>query len=341
MADTITTLSLITLAQEFRGDVVKQINRRTVALRLFPIVPGEGKNIGWVPEGDGQLAENYSDGADAANFGGDSQTSATLNWGLYRANLHVSNLTMDAAASASTPEGDRMIWARNVINGSAKLASLLNAAFYSGAGTGTLWGGLDTAIGSLTNTYATIDRTVGGNAFWLPTVVDPGSLTKPTFAQIRDDIRKIYIACGENPDVAICSPGVFNAIGNLFDNTRRQVDQIMTARGKVRLEFGFQAIEVDGMYFVKDKDATEHTIYYCNSNHVRIEVLPPAEYRQLQIDDWEEVEADDGYGMVPLMLKYEKLAKLGASERAETTSTAQVVVDRPNSCGVRKNVDIT
>lgn len=342
MADTITTLSLITLAQEYRGDVVRQINRRTVALRIFPIVPGEGKNIGWVPESDGQVAENYSDGADAANFGGDSQASATLSWGLYRANLHVSNLAMDAAATASTPEGDRNLWSRNVQNGSAKLGSLLNGAFYSGAGTGTTWAGMDVAIGSTTNVYAGIDRTSGGNTYWQPTVIDPGTLTKPTFAQIRDDVRQIYIAGRENPDVALCSPGVFNAIGNLFDNTRRQnIEQIRTARGKVSLDFGFQALEMDGMYFVKDKDATENRIYYCNSNHIRIEVLPPAEYRGMGLDNWEDVEGDDGFGPIPLMFKYEKLAKLGASERAEVTSTAQLVVDQPNTCGVRKNVDIT
>lgn len=341
MADTITTLSLIVLAQEYRGNTVRQINRKTVGLRVFPIVKGEGKNVGWVPEGSGQLAENYADGADATNFGGDAQAPATLNWGLYRSNLHVSNLSMDAAASASTPEGDRALWGRNVVNGSAALGSLLNQSLYSGAGTGTTWAGLDQAIGSTSNTYATIDRSQGGNAYFRPTVVDPGVLTKPTFASIRDDVRLIYNASGENPDIALCSAGVFNAVGNLFDNTRRQVDNIMTARGKIDLSFGFQAIEFDGMYFVKDKDATENTIYYCNSNHIRIEVLPPAEYRAMGLDNWEEVEGDDGFGVIPLMMKYEKLAKLGASERAEVTSTAQLVVDRPNSCGVRKNVDIT
>lgn len=340
MADTVTTLSLITLAQEYRGDTVRQINRRTMGLRVFKIVPGSGLNAAFVPEGDGQVAENYADGADAANFGGDSQASAVLPWGLYRANIHVSNLAMDAAAGASTPEGDRALWGRNIANGSAKLASLLNQVLYSGAGTGTTWAGLDAAIGSTSNVYAGIDRSQGGNAYFRPTVVDPGSLTKPTFAQIRDDVRQIYIASGMNPDVALCSPGVFNAIGNLFDNTRRQVEELSTAKGKVSLEFGFQAIEFDGMYFVKDKDATENRIYYCNTNHIRIEVLPPAEYRAMGID-FEEVDADDGFGQVPLMFKYEKLAKLGASERAEITSTAQLIVDRPNACGVRKNVDIT
>lgn len=335
MADTITTLSLVTLAQEYRGDTVRQINRRTVAIRLLKIVPGEGKNLAWAPEADGQLTENYTEGADATNFGGDAQASAILNWGLYRSNIHVSKLALDGAASSSTPLGNRMLWARQIVNGSAKLASTLNKALYNGAGTGTTIFGLDGAIGSTTNTYGGIDRTQGGNAYFLPTVVDPGVPTAITFKAIRDDVRQIYEACGENPDIALCAPAVFNAIGSLFDNTRRQVDEIQTARGTVRLSFGFQALELDGMYFVKDKDATAGQIYYVNTNHVELQYLPDASVRGFES---ETVEADDGFGQVPLGMTYEMLAKNGPSNRAEILSTLQLKVDRPNSCGVRKNV---
>lgn len=335
MADVVTTLSLVTLAQEYRDDIVRQINRRTMLLKLLPIVPGEGKNVAFAPEADGQLAENYSDGADAANFGSDAQASATLSWGLYRAAFHLSELAMDASASASTPIGNHMLWARNLVNASAKLASTLNAAMFNGAGTGTLVAGLDTAIGSTSNIYAGIDRSVGGNSYFRPTVVDPGVLTAPTLSGIRDDIRQIYVACGENPDVAVCAPDVFNKIGSLFDATRRQVDQINTARGSIRLDFGWQALEVDGTLFVKDKDATANTIYYLNTNHVRVEYLPPTSPEQAV----QQMMADDGFGTVPLGMRYTKLAKLGASERATVSSTLQLVVDRPNACGVRKNVN--
>ena len=98
-ADTMTTTGLIVLAQQFRGDVVRNINRRSVALKLLRTVPGEGKNVAWVPEGGGQIAEAYSEGADAANFGGDVQLSATLAWGLYRANLHITKLAKDTTGA--------------------------------------------------------------------------------------------------------------------------------------------------------------------------------------------------------------------------------------------------
>lgn len=335
MSDTLQQLSLITLAQEFRGDVVRQINRRVVALKMLPIKAGGGKNVAWAPQSSGQLAENFSEGADAANFGSDAQASAILTWGLYRANIHVSNLAMDAAATSSTPEGNRGIWGRNLVDAGATLASLINQEVYVGPGTGTRLAGLDVAIGDDTNTYATIVR--GSSAYWRPTVVDPGSPTAPSFALIRDDLRKIYEACGENPDLALCSPAVFNKVGGLFDATRRQVDQVMTARGAIRLDFGYQALEVDGTMFVKDKDATANQIYYVNTDHVELQYLPYAEMAMIE-SMYAGVGADDGFGVVPLGFKYEMLAKSGASEKAEIVSTICLKVDRPNSCGVRKNV---
>lgn len=335
MTDTITSLSLVTLAQNFRGDTVRQINRRCAFLRWVKIVPGEGKNVAWAPEGDGQIAENYSEGADAANFGGDVQTSAILIWGLYRANIHVSKLAMDGAATSRTPEGNRMLWARNVVNGSAKLASILNKAMYNGAGTGTTIAGLDVAIGTDNNTYATIDRTDSNFSYWKPIVIDPGAPTALTFALVRDDVRQIYESCGENPDVAMCSPSVFNKFGNLFDATRRQVDNISVARGMITLDMGYQALELDGLVFMKDKDATASKVYYINSNHVELQYLPDSNMSGLPQF---EVEGDDGFGGVPLGFTYEMLAKTGPSEKAEILSTAQLVVNRPNTCGMRKQV---
>ena len=82
MADTPQTLALITLATNYRPAIVRQINRKSAALQVLPIVEGSGSNCSWVVEADGHLGENYADGADASNFGSDAQAPATLNWGL-------------------------------------------------------------------------------------------------------------------------------------------------------------------------------------------------------------------------------------------------------------------
>ncbi len=339
--DTIQTLDLVTLAQAYRGDVVRQINRMVQALKFLKITPGAGKNVAWAPEGDGAIAENYSDGDDATNYGGDKQASALLSWSLYRSAFHVSQLAMDGASSSVDPLGNHALWARQVVNGAAKLASFLNGKVYTGNGTGTEMCGLGEAIAKDDNIYAGINRATGGNEYWQPTVVDPGTLTPPTFALIRDDLSKIYTASGENPDIALCSPAVFNTVGNLFDQTRRQMDFVRTANGSVKLDFGFQALEVDGCVFVKDKDATVNAIFYLNTSVVELQYLPSASQNAMLETMDATVQADDGFGQVPLGMKYEMLAKTGPSEKAEILATTQLVVSRPNKCGTRLNVAVT
>ncbi len=336
MSDDFTTLSLVTLAQEYRGDVIRQINRRTALLKMIRVTEGAGKNISWAPEGDGTIAETYAEGVAPTDFAQDIQTSAYLSWALYRANIHVSQLAMDAAVTSGTPEGNRQLWARSIVNGAAKLATTLNAECFAGPGTTTRMAGLALAVSDAD--YATVDRTSSNYEFMASTIVDPGTPTGVTMALIRDDIRKIYEASGTTPDLAVCTPAVFNKVGNLFDATRRQVESVRGGSGQVKLEFGFQALEVDGTVFFRDKDCTTKAIYYLNSDHVELQYLPSASQSMLIEAAGGMIAADDGFGPVPLGMKYEMLAKTGPSEKAEILWTGNLVVDRPNSCGVRKNV---
>jgi hypothetical protein len=56
MADTPQTLALLTLEQKYRGSIIRQINRRSVMLKAFRLVPGTGKNVAWVVEKSGAVA---------------------------------------------------------------------------------------------------------------------------------------------------------------------------------------------------------------------------------------------------------------------------------------------
>ncbi|MHC4648424.1 MAG: phage major capsid protein [Planctomycetota bacterium] len=336
MADTPRTLALTTLAQNYAPEIVRAFNRRATALTVLPIRVGSGKNVGWVAEEDAAVGENFAEGADAANFGSDAQSSATLSWGLYRSNFRVTDLARAAAATSMTPEGNLRLWARDLVNASAKLASTLNGVIYSGAGTGTTYAGLAVAVGNTTNTYATIDRST--DTWWAPTVVDPGSLTAPTFSLIRSDLRTIYTAGGEYPDIALCSPAVFDKLGSLFDSNRRYVDNIRTARGDIKLDASLRAIDIEGCMFLKDKDATANTIYYLNTDYVHVEVLPPSNLPE-QVDA--NVSANDGFGTIPMMFNYQLLAKTGASDKAQVVTQSQLVVTNPVKCGTRKNVATT
>lgn len=335
MSDVPQILSLITLAQQYRGDIVRQINRKVILLKLLEIRRGAGKNVAWVAESSGQIAENYSEGADAANFGSDAQDPVTLSWGLYRAPIHVSKLAMDAAASSGTPAGNTALWARNLVNSAAALAALVEADAFAGAGTGSLLAGLNVAIGNNANTYGGLDRT--SKTYWQPYVTDPGSLTAPTIKMIRDDLGSIYDLCGEVPDLAVAPTAVFNKVASLFDPNRRWT-QVNTARGLITLDAGYEGIQIDNCMFVKSKDATANQIYYINSNYVHFETLPDARVPGELLDA---VQANDGFGSVPLDMVFESLSKQGPSSRGESLTTVQLVVEKPKACGVRKNVATT
>ena len=338
MADTAQTLAIIfaALAQTFPDKVITQLNRTATTLGLLRVVPGSGKNVPWDVEGDdGAVAENHAEGADAANFGSDTPEPATLSWGQYRANFHVTDLAEAAAAANSGGPADlRSPWARNWMNAIRKLASLLNGAMHTGAGTGTTIAGLQGAMLKDDNTYAGIDRTV--KTWFQAKVIDPGALTTLTRDQIGLDLADIKTASGERPDLGLCSPKVFQKLRGLFDSSRVYSKEIYTARGKTLLDNSADVVVIDNCQFVEDKDHTESQISYINTNYVEIEVLPRA-------DGWASplipAELSDISTLLSAFHAYE-IARLGESRRASVAAKMQLKCLRPNSCGIRKNVSI-
>jgi hypothetical protein len=324
------------LAQNYKDEVVRTFNANSVLLRMLPKVQGEGKNVAWTFEGTGAIGENFTDGADVSNYGIDTPYAATLSWGLYRSNFKLTNLALSTAGSSRSPMGMVDSMGRSMLNASRKLASTLNVAGYSGAGTGTLIAGLGVGVDS-DNTYAGIDRT--SNTSFRASVIDPGALTDPSFALIRSDLSTIYDACGEQPDLAFCNSAAWNKIAGLFDETRRRVSEVSTAGGMVKLDASVSAIEIDGCVFIKDKDATANAIYYVNSNYVHWEYLPvisgsgvPADIVQGQLSEQQ--------GALPLGMAIYPLARTGAARKITCEVQAQLVVEKPNACGVRLNVAV-
>lgn len=348
MADVLQTSDLIVIAQNYRGDVVRQANRKAVALSLFEWKEGEGNSISLVAEGTGANAETFNEGADAANFGSDKQKAAILPFARYRGNIHISGTARAAARTSRTPLGNVQIWARNIVNASAAVASSMNADVYVGAG-GNALVGLASAIGDVANTYAGIDRSDSANAYWRPYVVDPGVATALTFDQIRKDLSAIYIASGTKPDVALVHPDVLRAIATLFDPVKWysyivQSAELMTAgaRGRASFDGGIGAINFDGCNFVEDKDCPSGLIHYVSTPHVRMEYQPIDDSDILGMgDESADVVADDGFGPTPLGLTVEMLGKAGDSDRAMVKGYPQLGVERPNACGTRYHVAVT
>lgn len=338
--------TLLVLAQNYAGDIKRQINRRSVLLSILPTIQGEGKNVAWVAEADGAFAEFYSESATVSTFGSDAQASAILGWANVRANFAVTGLAQATSATSRTPVGLLDLWARNMVNAAAKLSSAVNVALYTGNGSLPNIAGLDVAIGSVSNTYATIDRSVGGNAYWRPYVVNPGAPTALTFEQIRTDLGAIYAQCGQRPDIALVSTAVLNKLAALFDPMKQYLfsvsplnfgKDLRTQRGNFVMEGGVGQMMIDGCLFIEDKDAPASTIYYLNSEKVAIEVLPS---RMTPFGVNASMQANDGVEALPLGLKIESLAKTADVDSAFMKSYLQLKVERPNSCGVRLSVAV-
>lgn len=341
MADNPQTLSavLAALPQFFRGDIVRTINRRSVLLKILRVSRGRGKNVAWDWEGDGHVAESFNDGDVVSNFGSDALASASIAWGAVRANFRVGDIAAAAAASSEGGISEELLSlvGNNFVGSQTKLASLINGKLFNGT-TDVI--GLDTALRA-DNTYAGVDRTQAANAGFRSTLIDPGALTAPTLDQIRDDITvQIYRACGEQPDIAICSPEVFRKIGSLFEETRRRVDSITTPRGTITLDGSIGAIEFEGCVFFKDKDATQNTIYYLNSNWVEIEYLQQVASSAMPAMAIE-MALNDGYGPIPLGMRCKKLGVKGASEDFTSQVLMQLKVRKPSACARRVNVATT
>lgn len=328
------------LSQVYRPRTVRTFNGRSNLLRFLPKMRGMGKNCAWTWEGTGAIGENYSDGADVANTGSDSKNAATLSWGMYRSNFHITDFAQSVAASSNSPQDLLMLVGREFENSTRKLASVINIDGYSGAGTGTLIGGLDVALDDA-NTYAGVDRSQAANAGFRAYKVDPGVATAPTFALIRTDLQQIYDNSGEVPPLAFCSTAVWNKLASLFTEFRRYNQDVMNVAGRtVSLDASVGAMEIDGCMFIKDKDATANTIYYINPNYVHWEYLPFASMAPMMVQTVEQA-VDDGYGQMPLGMMCKPLSTAGASQKMTCQIQLQLVVEKPEACGRRLNVSTT
>jgi hypothetical protein len=332
MSTTKQTLALVldALAQNFRPEIVRQMNRRSVALKVLRKQAGAGKNVAFDVETDGMTAEVFTDGDDVTAYSPDPVAPAVQTWAHYRANFIVTDLAMAASSSSLTPQGLMGLWSRNMMNAATKLASTMNADVFSGGSTNELIG-LDTALDDST-TYYGITRS--GSDAWSGNVIDPGSPTAVSLSDIRKDINStIYSRCGEQPDLALCSPAVFNTLGDLFTELRRYNQPVTSMSNGAELDASVGALSFEGCTFIKDKDATADQIYYLNTNYVYFEYLP-----QDDATIGQNTELDDGHGPIPLGARFKKLATTGSAEKATLQAFAQLVVERPNACGLRKNV---
>lgn len=340
MSDVALSSDLIVIAQNYKDDLVTQINYTATSLKLLQATPGEGPGVALVAVGDGLAAETFDEGAAAENFGSNVQKASTIPWARYRKNIHVTGTAIAVAKNSRTPLGNVRLWAEEMLRAVELVAKKLDTDLFVGAG-GNALVGLDLAIGSTSNTYAGIDRSDSANAFWRPTVVDAGAVAL-TFAAIRSDLAAIKVLSQYKPDIAIVSPATYNKVASLYDPQKQYlysvVDKVFLAgRQAVLLEGGCGGISIDGCVFVEDAFCPANTIYYLNSRFVKMEYCPFD--LGIEGDEASMLPMVDSMGdSIPLGLSFEMLAKNGDSNRAMMKLYPQLAVLRPNSCGVRSNI---
>jgi hypothetical protein len=344
------TIALTVLAQEYAHELIPTVNRTCVALRVLPMRVGGGSNCSWVVKGSGATAAVMAEGAAVGTPGNDAQIPAVLSWSFYKADGGASGPAQAAAATVSSPKGNANLLAMNVIDSVAQLASEINQDVYTGDPTASPVeiGGLDYALGSVTNTYATINRT--SQAAARPTIFNPGVATPITHSMLRKDISDIKVACGEAPDLALCHPDVFNEIAGTFDATRRynQTTELTNARGRIVLDASVNAVTISGCTYIEDKDATRESgngsgrIYYLNTKYVEFDLLPPKEIAGLLaamgLAPGTMLKANDGYGELPLLAAVVAMGKTGDADLFMAKSYLQLKVKSPKHCGMRRFV---
>jgi hypothetical protein len=333
MADQTLASVFNALGVNVRKDVVRQINRRARLLQMIKMTPSKNKNVTWDLSASGANAENYADGDDVSAFGSDALAQASLAWGLVRGNFAITDQAI-AAVGMDNPAGLVRLARKNLGDAAQAMTSKLNVEAYSGTGTGGQMAGLCSVAIKTDNTYATVDRTDSANAYFRGNVLDlsgaPVALT-----HLRTMLGEtIFNACGEQPQVGMCSAAVFNKVGALFDATRRQEQEVTidTARGPITLKAGLGMIDIDGTVLIKDKDVPSGEIVFLNLDYVEGEYLPLS--GEVEMPEATVVEAaQDGFGPIPLGYKVVELGRTGAKRKFSMMANVQIVVTRPNTCG--------
>lgn len=307
-------------------EVIRTFNAQARTLGMIPKVGCLGQNATWDFEGTGAAVETFNDGDDVSNYSADDAYKAVLALQGLRSNIRVGHQAL-AAAKRSGPAALGQLWERTALNSIRKFASVVNQALYAGSGS---FVGLAAAILD-SGTYAGIDR--GTNTQFRSYVIDPGSLTAPTIAQVRTDVSAIYDNCGEVPPIGVAGTLVWNKLASLFSEVRR-ITQDASGGGARVMDLTVDVIEVDGCKIYKDKDCTANALYYLNPAYLEVQYLP-----QVEADGSYDINADDGSQSIDLGLKMYELARVGAAERGTLESFLQLAVRNPSAMGKRLNIN--
>lgn len=358
-----------TMPQLYR-DLVPQVQRKTVLLRLIPIKqPVDPKGPAWDVSFSGQAAGAVNlDGGNFLTATADPKVAARLDWASYSAPVKVTDRArmVGAAHPAGYQWLARMI-DQNVAEATQALTKLLNQHLYSGTGSSNQLTSLSLAV-LTSGTYANI--AASSYSEWAASrgVGNSGTPQNWTLAQIKSDTSTIASDAGNpfgRPDWLIVTPTQFNTIENAFDTYARVVydsgtaqltmpggnqervsmnPNVITTPGGAISRTGFRAMkwENQNLWIIEDPDCTHtgqtnptNTGFYLNSASIWLEYLPPAP-SSLYSDQRtvQAVEQDLG-SIANLQFELRPRGRQAFADEADLICAAQLVINSRSSTGYR------
>lgn len=352
------------LSQRFESDIKRQYNRLTAlaaALRSEGAVQGNAKNVAFdVVLGDsyngfGQTANAFNEATAmaAGEFTTDTIAPAILPWGLYRNGFSISDHELDIAfvsGGSATAASVGMLRER-ILSATSKLASQENVDLWSGTGTASaglyvgapniigLFGGALAASGS----YAGISTT--NYPSWASNVLANGGVARPlTFDLMAQLETLIFNACGEKPNLIVCSSNVWRKYSALFEPLRRFNDQ------ENKYDTSVDELSWRGIRIIRDKDAPEvsgsGSMVFLNTEHITKVFLPPSELSRsdvwkVQDDSLKGTNGNKQVSDASVPVRIIPLARTGDYMNFMVKSTVQLKVTRRNALGVIQDISIT
>ena len=341
-----------TLADLFYDDIANQINRSVVLAQVLDVRPGTGKNIQWSAKTGTATPSGavIADGADVSTFNNDTKQPAVLQYGTYHDAFAVTGKAMAAARAAGNPAELASLMVDELGDSVERLASAVATDVYLGSGAtdnmfglyGSLGAGAVDAIGD-TGTYAGIDRSVVTQ--WQSNVVDAAlaDFSSNAFTLMRQLRRQIYVASGERPDIFVTDPVQHEKLGLAYQAERRYTDTVRRNDGTViRLDGGYQVLEFDGISVIEDVLHPAQKVTALNSRHVFLTQLadsPDAMNQAMgSIGIAGTPEEQFGAQSTRLTARIQPLAITGDAFKYQLILYPNVVVKRPNACGVITNL---
>lgn len=331
------------LSQLFAPILDRQFNRDAVLLDLLDKQEGAGKNLAWdVRFSRSTHAASFTEGADVAagEYNVDPTAPATLPWGQYRVAFSLSGLSV-AAAQSSPGSAMELLnqFESHLEDAASDLVSQLNAAAFTGDGTGSNMAGISgSGMIASTGSYAGISQAT--YAEWAANVMANGGTPRALTEALLDQLElAVFKACGKQPDVIVCDGETANAYKGLFSSVQR----VMLDRGDVSGiakpgqqqvsawtpdNSGYTGLSYKGIPVYRDRQCPAGSLFMLNRQFLKLRYLPPAKMPLTPQSG--QVAAKSSKGLV---FKVEPLAKTGDADKFQIVTYLQMQARRRNALG--------